>query len=156
MPEKKKSSRRLAREKAFQILYGVEFTGAARQDNLRRAFAEYPRAERQPKLDDKSDAFAWDLVQGCWQAKGDLDEIIGRFSQHWKVARIAKVDLTILRLGMYEILHRPDIPLKVAINEAVELAKEYGDENSRNFVNGILDAAARAVDTGELVARKDG
>lgn len=153
MSEKKKSSRRIAREKAFQILYGLDFTGAEGLDALRRAFAEYPRPERQGKLDERAEDFAWELVQGAWKAKAELDGVIGRFSQHWKVTRIAKVDLTILRLGMYELLHRPDIPLKVAINEAVELAKEFGDENSRNFVNGILDAAARAVDSGELGAR---
>lgn len=153
MPDKKKSARRLAREKAFQILYGLDFTGAADEAALGRAFAEYPRPEKQDKLDDKAETFSWAIVRGTWQSRAELDEIIGRFSQHWKVARIAKVDLTILRLGMYELLHRPDIPLKVAINEAVELAKEFGDENSRNFVNGILDAAARAVDSGELSAR---
>ncbi len=153
MSEKKKSSRRVAREKAFQILYGLDFIGADGLDALRRAYAEYPRPERQGKLDERAEDFAWELVQGAWKAKAELDGVIGRFSQHWKITRIAKVDLTILRLGMHEILHRPDIPIKVAINEAVELAKEFGDENSRNFVNGILDAAARAVDTGELAGR---
>ncbi|EGJ50664.1 transcription antitermination factor NusB [Desulfocurvibacter africanus] len=153
MSEKKKSARRFAREKAFQVLYGIEFTDSSHLGAVRDAFVEYPRPERQTKLDEKSDTFAWELVKGTWESKAELDGIIGRFSQNWKVTRIAKVDLTILRLGMFEILHRPDIPLKVAINEAVELAKEFGDEHSRNFVNGILDAAARAVDTGEIGTR---
>ena len=63
---------------------------------------------------------------------------------------VRKVELAILRLSLYEILHRQDIPLKVAINEAIELAKGFGDENSRAFVNGILDAVARAVDQGRF------
>ncbi len=91
---------------------------------------------------------------GAWNAQRELDEVIARFSKNWKLTRIAKVELTILRLAMHEILHRQDIPLRVAINEAVELAKTYGDDNSPTFVNGILDAVARAVDNGEFTIRK--
>jgi N utilization substance protein B len=93
-------------------------------------------------------------VLGAWNAQRELDEVIARFSKNWKLTRIAKVELTILRLAMHEILHRQDIPLRVAINEAVELAKTYGDDNSPTFVNGILDAVARAVDNGEFTIRK--
>lgn len=98
----------------------------------------------------KPEGFAWDLAYGVWSKQEELDRIIASLSQHWRIERIAKIELTILRLALFEILHRPDIPVKVAINEAIELAKQFGDENSRGFVNGILDAAAKAVEHGEI------
>jgi N utilization substance protein B len=76
--------------------------------------------------------------------------VIGQFSRHWKVDRIGKIELTVLRLAVFEMLYREDIPPKVAINEAIELAKQFGDERSRPFVNGLLDAAAKALDEGTL------
>lgn len=94
--------------------------------------------------------YAWELVKGVWARREDLDAVVGRFSRHWKLGRIARVELTILRLALYEMLLRDDIPPKVAINEGVELAKAFGDENSKSFVNGILDAAAKAVAHGEI------
>jgi len=90
-----------------------------------------------------------------WDNQREIDALIVRFSKNWKLSRIAKVELTILRLAVFEILYRPDIPLRVTLNEAIELAKRYGDENSRNFINGILDAIAKAVDNGEFEIHKD-
>jgi len=107
---------------------------------------------RPPKTE--SCAFAWEVGRGAWAHQREIDEVVVRFSKNWKLTRIAKVELTILRLAMHEILYRQDIPLRVAINEAVELAKAYGDDNSPTFVNGILDAVARAVDNGEFTIRK--
>ena len=72
-----------------------------------------------------------------------LDNIIARHSRHWKLERIARMELAILRLALFELLHMPDVPAKVVINEAVELAKDFGDDNSGTFVNGVLDAVAR-------------
>ncbi|MDO9632752.1 MAG: transcription antitermination factor NusB, partial [Humidesulfovibrio sp.] len=94
------------------------------------------------------------LVQGVCENQAEIDKVIGKHSDHWKIGRIGKVELAILRLSLFEILHRSDIPLKVAINEAIELAKGFGDENSRSFVNGILDAVARAVDEGRFDIEK--
>jgi len=85
------------------------------------------------------------LVNGVRDNLDKLDAVISRHSQNWKVKRIAMVELSIMRLAVYEMTHREDIPIKVAINEAVELAKTFGDNNSRNFVNGILDAVARDI-----------
>ena len=90
-----------------------------------------------------------------WDNQREIDALIVRFSKNWKLSRIAKVELTILRLAVFEILNRSDIPLRVTLNEAIELAKRYGDENSRNFINGILDAIAKAVDSGEFEIHKD-
>ncbi len=149
-----KSMRRLSRRKAFQILYGLIFVPAKTREALTTSFETAPKPPKDGELADKSDEFAWELVLGVWQESAKLDEIITRFSQHWKITRIAKIELTILRLALFEMLHRPDIPLKVAINEAVELAKTFGDENSGNFVNGILDAAAKSIEHGDFGIHK--
>lgn len=94
--------------------------------------------------------FTWELVQGVWQKQNDLDKVITEFSQNWKLNRMGRVELALLRLSMYELLYRDDTPPKVIINEAIELSKQFGDDNSRGFVNGILDAAVKAVEAGEL------
>jgi len=96
-----------------------------------------------------------ELCKGVWGRHEELDRIIQDNSQHWKLGRIGKVELTILRLALFEIMNVEDIPLRVALNEAVELSKEFGDENSPGFVNGILDAVAKAVDQGKFEVKKD-
>ena len=146
----KKSSRRQARELAFQALYRLAFVTDPDEAAFRRAFEALPRAEGRRRLSSQAEGFAWELAAGAWRERERLDDILGRFSQNWKVARMARIDLALLRLGLFELLRRPDVPLKVAINEAVELAKTYGDGKTPGFVNGILDAAARAVEKGEL------
>jgi N utilization substance protein B len=152
--EKKPVSRRKARKQAFECLYGLIFESAADERSLRRVFARCPH-DVEEGGDESGQVFAWELVLGVWSNQRELDALIVRFSKNWKLTRIAKVELTILRLAVYEILHRTDIPLRVALNEAIELAKRYGDENSRNFINGILDAIAKAVDSGEFETHKD-
>jgi transcription antitermination protein NusB len=95
---------------------------------------------------ERQDSYAWTLVEGVFDNHDSIDEIITLHSQHWKLNRIAKVELTILRLCLFEMLFCPDIPLKVAMNEAIELAKDFGDDNSKTFVNGVLDAAAKGAE----------
>jgi len=151
--EGSKGGRRKARKRAFEFLYGLHFEPPADEKSLARRFDACPRDDDAPIKPENRD-FAWELVRGTFASQRELDEVVIRFSKNWKLARIAKVELTILRLAMHEILHRQDIPLRVAINEAVELAKTYGDDNSPTFVNGILDAVARAVDNGEFTIRK--
>lgn len=152
-------SRHGARETAFQVLYGLSYSGAPTERDLEKAFAKAPVAPKGKEVELVSDVpypeqqtqgFAWELTHGVWDKRTELDEIINKFSQHWRVTRIAKIELTILRLAVYEMLYRDDVPTKVAINEAVELSKQYGDENSKGFVNGILDAAAKALEHGEI------
>lgn len=94
--------------------------------------------------------FAWELVQGVWQKQEELDKIITDFSQNWRLERMGRVELALLRLAMFELIFRDDTPPKVIINEAIELSKQFGDDNSRSFVNGILDAAVKAVEAGSL------
>ncbi len=148
--DKRKGTRRQGRTLAFQVLFGLAFDPHFKIDqvSLRRTFADNPAV-----MDCDSEeavAFASQLFMGICEHLDSIDKVIGKHSDHWKLSRIGKVELAILRLALFEILHRQDIPLKVAINEAIELAKGFGDENSRAFVNGILDAVARAVDQGRM------
>jgi len=148
--DKRKGTRRQGRTLAFQVLFGLAFDPHFKIDqvSLRRTFADNPAV-----MDCDSEeavAFASQLFMGICEHLDSIDKVIGKHSDHWKIGRIGKVELAILRLALFEILHRQDIPLKVAINEAIELAKGFGDENSRAFVNGILDAVARAVDQGRM------
>lgn len=134
-------NRRRQRRFAFQVIYSLNFFQAQSKEDIMRSFDNFWREE---EFDiDRETSYAWTLVEGVFDNHADIDEVITRHSQHWKLNRIAKVELTILRLSLFEMLHCPDIPFKVAMNEAIELAKDFGDDNSRTFVNGVLDAAAK-------------
>lgn len=140
------NTRRTQRTYAFQVLYALNFTPGL--DTLEATFQRF-REESSPCGSDR-DSFAWSIVQGVWNNLDKLDQIIASYSKNWKIKRIAKIELTIMRLAIFEMLYCDDIPLKVAINEAIELAKMFGDDNSRNFVNGILDAVARDTKNGKF------
>jgi len=142
-------ARRTGRRRAFQVLYGLSFVPPKTDGELVLFFDNAPDP-KDKVLGPAAHDFAWELTAGVWDRMGELDEIIGKFSTHWKVKRIARVELTILRLAVYEMIHGEDVPNKVAINEAIEMAKTFGDENSKNFVNGILDAVAKALDNDTL------
>lgn len=83
------------------------------------------------------------LIQGVVRHLGSLDRVIEEASEHWRVRRMNVVDRNILRLAAFELLYSPDVPYKVAINEAVELGKTYGTEDSPSFINGILDSIVK-------------
>jgi N utilization substance protein B len=87
--------------------------------------------------------FSANLVEGVWQRKDELDEMIASYSTNWRVSRMAAVDKNILRMAIFELIHCPDIPVKVTLNEAVEIAKRFGTAESGSFVNGILDNIAK-------------
>ena len=151
MPQKT-PPRRVSRCLAFQVLYGQEFNVSSTADDLRRAFLAAPRQEEsdEDKDGELPSGFAWELVEGVWRTSAELDEVIARFARNWRLERVGRVELTLLRLAVYEMLYRPDVPPKVAMNEALELDRQFGEEKSRSFVNGILDAVAKALDKGEL------
>ncbi len=125
--------RRKAREIAVQILYQADVAGVP----FAEAFTTY---EGYFNPSPKVLSFAKELVNGVAEKQAEIDAIIERFSKHWKLSRMSAIDRNILRLATYELLFRPDIPPKVSINEAVELAKAFGTDESASFVNGILDA----------------
>jgi N utilization substance protein B len=124
--------RRRAREHALMLLYELDF----RPGDLSAVLQEFWRDRPVPP---DVRAFAETLVRGTAERCAELDGRIQANAAHWSLARIAPVERNILRLAAYELLYRDDIPERVAINEAIELAKLYGSEESGAFVNGILD-----------------
>ncbi len=95
------------------------------------------------KAGDKVRAFAEELIRGVETRLGELDDTLKTYAENWDINRMAVVDRNILRVGLFEMRHRPDIPPVVSINEAVELAKEFSGLEAGRFVNGILDRAAK-------------
>jgi N utilization substance protein B len=132
------SNRHLARAIALQSLYEWDFhAGKPDADAvLSRNLEEFA-----PDLDEKE--FAHKLVQGVMAQREDLDATITAFAPDWPLPKITTVDRNVLRIGTYELKHDMDIPSKVAINEAIELAKTFGGESSGKFVNGVLGAVFR-------------
>ncbi|HHU79144.1 MAG: transcription antitermination factor NusB [Caldicoprobacterales bacterium] len=125
-------SRKSAREAAMSLLYQKIFTEDYDIEKLQSM------VDGRLDLDEKDMSYIEDILNGCNRNMDKIDEIIRSGSIGWRFDRISKVDLSILRLALYEILYRDDIPESVSINEAVELAKKYGGEKTGSFVNGIL------------------
>lgn len=125
--------RRKAREIALQVLYGLNFVDIDVQKALDLFWGNFVA----PKT---AKDFAAFLVQGTCEHKEELDKLIAGCSDNWSLGRMSKVDINILRLAVFEFLYCDDIPPKVTLNEAVDLGKTFGSENSGSFINGILDA----------------
>lgn len=90
------------------------------------------------------DLFVWDLVYGVWRNKETLDTAISEYSRHWKVERLGRVEHTLLRMGVFELQYSEDVPQKVVISEALELARQFADQKALAFINGILDSASKS------------
>ena len=133
-------ARTKARECALQALYQVDTSGGDPREALRGVLAHF---EEGP-ADDETARFAEELVRGVQDEKGAIDALIQKTSTHWKLDRMARVDRNILRLAVYELLRRGDVPVRVTLNEAVELGKKFGSEESSAFVNGVLDRIAHS------------
>ena len=121
-----------ARELTLQFLYQLDLCG----DEL------YPEAGawlRSEERDAETLRFATRLVEGVWEHWEEIERTVQAVAQNWNIARMAVIDRNVLRLGTYELLHCPDIPAKVAVNEAIELGKRFSTANSGAFINGILD-----------------
>jgi transcription antitermination protein NusB len=147
------SNRHLGRIVALQTLYEYEFRSQSSDPSfdvteiLGRNLDRYEEA-----IDDK--AFVESLVKGVIKESADLDEKIQPIAPDWPIDQIARIDRNILRIGIYELLHSGKIvPPKVAINEAVELAKAFGSDNSSKFVNGVLGTAYRTLIEGVTDAK---
>lgn len=152
MSKSKNATRRGARELAFQVLYGLSFSTAVTRKELLRAFVLSPHntSMDESHLGLEPSGFAWELVEGVWANTAELDKTIARFSHNWRVDRMGRIELTLLRLAMFELVYRLDVPPKVAINEALDLGSQFGADSAKNFINGILDAAAKALENGQL------
>lgn len=128
-------SRREARERALSLLYEADAKDLAPSALL----AELPVAP---------EPFVADLVQGVGANQSRIDELVERFAIGWAVERMPVVDRTVLRIAVYELLERPDVPMGAVIDEAVELAKRYSTDESGRFVNGVLSSIAAEVRPG--------
>ena len=128
--------RRKSRELALQLLYEMEVKGSDPKSVLDRS---------QEEISEEGRKFAGDLLDGTFRNRKEIDDLIERHSLHWKMVRMAVVDRNILRLGVYELLYLHDVPTSVILNEAIEIAKKFGTEESGAFINGILDKVAKEV-----------
>lgn len=136
------SNRHLGRIVALQTLYEQDFRSEVQDadfsldDVLARNIERYEET-----IDDKE--FIEELVRGVSKRQAEIDEVVRPVAPEWPIEQIARIDRIILRIGVYELLYEKDVPPKVAINEAVELAKAFGGENSSKFVNGVLGTVLR-------------
>jgi N utilization substance protein B len=145
-------SRRKSRERALQVLFQLDYQNADVETVLREFWSAHTTGE---KVRD----FTETLVRGAFAHREEIDRMISSTVENWSIERLAAVDRAILRFSTYELMHMPDVPAKVTINEAVEIAKTYGTEESGRFINGVLDkirekigkstAATRPAETGE-------
>ncbi|MEH7228766.1 transcription antitermination factor NusB [Bacillus safensis] len=119
--------RRTAREKALQTLFQIDVSNIDPKEAITHALDEQ-----------ESDPFFEELVFGVLEQKDKLDDMISKHLVNWKLDRIANVDRAILRLSVYEMVYQEDIPVSVSMNEAIELAKLFGDDKAPKFVNGVL------------------
>lgn len=124
-----------AREYALQILYQMEI----RQDAPEQSLQGFWMHQREDELSGELKVFCEELVLGVSKNRQEIDSKICQYAANWKLERMAVVDRNILRLSCFELLFRPDIPPKVSINEAVELAKKFSGVEAGKFVNAILD-----------------
>ena len=133
MTEEKNMTRREIREQVFKMLFRVEFYN---QEEMSEQIALCEDDACSWKEKDKT--YIFEKVEKISEKLEEIDAKINAVSEGWKTGRMGKVDLTLIRLAAYEMLYEEDVPAKVAINEAVELAKQYGTDNSPSFVNGVL------------------
>ena len=133
MTEEKNMTRREIREQVFKMLFRVEFYN---QEEMSEQIALCEDDACSWKEKDKT--YIFEKVEKISEKLEEIDAKINEVSEGWKTGRMGKVDLTLIRLAVYEMLYEEDVPAKVAINEAVELAKHYGTDNSPSFVNGVL------------------
>ncbi|EAE5856677.1 transcription antitermination factor NusB [Listeria monocytogenes] len=118
--------RREAREKALQALFQIELN----EMSLDQAFKNI--------MEDEQDDYMEKLVEGVMANKAEIDAIIEPNLDNWRIDRLSKVDLSLLRLSVYEIKYLDDVPNRVSLNESIEIAKIYSDEKSSKFINGVL------------------
>lgn len=135
--------RREARELALQILYAIDANPTA---TLRETLQNFREGQ---EVATRVRDFAEGLVQGVQEQRNDIDAAIRARSKNWSLSRMPRVDLNVMRLAVYELMFRTDIPKKVTINEAIEIVRRYGDKDSPAFVNGILDEIEACAKTEE-------
>ena len=131
-------SRRKSRELALQILFELD----TNQSDVQKAIDQFWKNFDYPE---DLREFSERLVEGVAEHREEIDRLIGKHAKNWRLSRIDRVDRNIMRAAIFELAHCPDIPPKVAINEAIELSKKFGSEKSSSFINGILDKIAQEI-----------
>jgi transcription antitermination protein NusB len=127
--------RHTGRELALKALYQIDMRGEVSNEDL-ALFFESLEAGEQARV------FALKLIDGVLRERATLDRLLADALEHWSVSRLSRVDHNVLRIGIFELIRMADIPARVTIDEAIELAKTYGDQESGRFVNGVLDQIA--------------
>ena len=146
-----KITRRQAREITLSLLFDFGFNSEEKPEELLELYLQYfPYSDEQTVSEGiKEDKYISAVYYGVTEKAAEIDEIIKKYSKHWKFERISRISLSILRMAVYELLYIDDIPPKVTINEAVELAKRFDDDNGYTFINGILGAVVQKLTNGK-------
>jgi N utilization substance protein B len=139
-------NRRQSREKAVQVLFSIDMTQAEPKQVLEHVLED---DEEQQEVTEKNVEFLTELVEGTIAHQADIDQKISQYLRGWTIGRLANVDRAILRLAGYEMMYRDDIPIKVTLNEAIELAKVFGTDDSPKFINGVLSSLVRDLEANE-------
>lgn len=137
-------SRRVSRELAMKLLYQFQL----RDDDIHEQI-ELFLSEIERPLEVSEKEYFLDVVQGVMDKREEIDSLIQNYARGWSLERMPKVDLAIMRLAIYELRFRKDIPWNVSINEAVELAKKYGGDQSKTFINGVLGKVVASLQIAE-------
>jgi transcription antitermination protein NusB len=136
-------ARRIGRERALQALYQLETDTKITPDGA--LDAAWTAHDDEGPRDPQADTFAKEIIAGVRTHQPDIDKLIEEHSHNWRLDRMQRIDRNVLRIGVFELKHLAEIPRKVTINEAVELAKTFGNEASSSFINGLLDRIASTV-----------
>lgn len=144
MPSKEMDPRHEARKLALQVLFEWSFLSSEIDEMVRQHVQQFGAdADAGNEIGEFDEKLAISLTKGVADNVDRLDEIIGQSAPEWPINQIAKIDLEILRIAIYELHIARDVPPKVAIDEAIELGKEYGGENSGKFINGVLGTVVK-------------
>ncbi|WP_047151491.1 transcription antitermination factor NusB [Aneurinibacillus tyrosinisolvens] len=138
-------NRRESREKAVQVLFSIDMTQTDPKEVLGNLMEENDEVSRE----DADTQFLAALVEGAVRHQAEIDQIVSQNLRGWTVGRLANVDRAILRLAGYEMMYRDDIPVGATLNEAVELAKLFGTDDSPKFINGVLSSMAKDIEKGK-------
>ncbi|HSH25500.1 MAG TPA: transcription antitermination factor NusB [Massilibacterium sp.] len=131
-------NRRMAREKALQSLFQIDLSNEIAQVAIENV------------LDgEKKDGFLEELVVGTCKKQEDIDQLLQQHLKNWSLDRLVNIDRSILRMALYELLYMKEIPVNVTLNEAIELAKAYGTDESSRFINGVLSSVIQSIEKSE-------
>ncbi|NLB20918.1 MAG: transcription antitermination factor NusB [Clostridium sp.] len=146
--------RKRTREIAMELLYQSTMNKKSAEELM----DDYFEDNQDDLMEDTDMEYLTDVLEGVLKNKEALDTFIEKYLVKWKLSRISKINLSILRLGTYELLYKKDIPQKVSISEAVEIAKKFSDETSGAFINGVLDKISKTeeeISTEDLVSKEN-